>query len=209
MQRNAATGELGGLIAEFGRALSERIDAPYQPVEFENPRMLIETGSGQWDVTLLTRDPARANVVDFGPTLIALDYVFYVPKDSAIRRLDDVDRIGVRVGVLKGLPQHQLLQRFLKAATLVELESPAAAVEAMESGTLQVLGGNRGGAQLFPSARILEEAFGVQELALALPKGRPASALAYLQEFTRQAIASGLVKEIIDRTRNGFMRAAS
>jgi hypothetical protein len=48
----------------------------------------------------------------------------------------------------------------------------------------------------------------VKELALALPKGRPSAALGYLQDFTLQAIASELVTEIIDRTSNGFMRAA-
>jgi polar amino acid transport system substrate-binding protein len=54
-------------------------------------------------------------------------------------------------------------------------------------------------AKELPGSRVLEDRFGKQELVLFVPKGRPA-ALAYVQEFVKQSIASGLVQKIIDRS---------
>ena len=52
-------------------------------------------------------------------------------------------------------------------------------------------------AEKLPGSRVLEDSFAVAELAIALPKGRPA-ALAYVSEFIEQAKRAGVVGRAID-----------
>jgi hypothetical protein len=53
-------------------------------------------------------------------------------------------------------------------------------------------------ADLVPGARILDDRFAVLHIALGVQKGR-AAGLAYADTFIKQAIASGLVRQSIER----------
>ena len=76
-------------------------------------------------------------------------------------------------------------------------------MEALRDAKVDAVAGNRvtlpATAKELPGSRILDDRFGRQVLVVFVPKGRTV-ALAYVEEFVRQSIASGLVKQIIDRS---------
>ena len=84
-------------------------------------------------------------------------------------------------------------------------------MEALRDGKVDVVAGNRvttpANAKQLPGSRLLDDRFGKQVLALFVPKGKTA-ALAYAQEFVTQAITSGLVQKIIERSGRPGLNAA-
>jgi polar amino acid transport system substrate-binding protein len=202
--KNAATGELGGLTADLGRELARLLGVPYEPVEFATPGKFIEVaGSDVWDITLLSPDPARTKVADWTTPVFELDYTYLVPPNSKLTTSAEVDRAGVRVGAVRGDSQQLVVTRILKSGEVVRFEGWPATMEALKEGKVDAVAGNRvtlpTNAKELPGSRILDDRFAKQELVLFVPKGRPA-ALAYVQDFVKQSIASGLAQKIIDRS---------
>jgi polar amino acid transport system substrate-binding protein len=132
-----------------------------------------------------------------------LDYTYLVPPNSKFTSSADVDRVGVRVGAVRGDAQELAVTRVLKNGEVVRFEGWPATMEALRDGKVDAVAGNRvtlpTNAKQLPGSRILGDRFGKQALVLFVRKGQPA-ALAYVQDFVKQSIASGLVKQIIDRS---------
>lgn len=82
----------------------------------------------------------------------------------------------------------------------------------LKEGKVDAVAGNRvtlpTNATQLPGSRILDDGFAKQELVLFVPKGRPA-ALAYVQDFVKQSIASGLVQKIIDHSGRPGLKVAA
>jgi polar amino acid transport system substrate-binding protein len=202
--KNPTTGELGGLTADLGRELARALGVPYEPVEFASPGKFIEVAGGDvWDLALLSPDPARAKVADWSAPVFELDYTYLVPPNSKLTTSAEVDQPGVRVGAVRGDAQELAVTRTLKRGEVVRFEGWPATMEALKEGKVDAVAGNRvtlpTNAKQLPGSRILEDRFGKQELVLFVRKDKPA-ALAYVQDFVKQAIASGLVQQIIDRS---------
>ncbi|HVG95505.1 MAG TPA: transporter substrate-binding domain-containing protein, partial [Chloroflexota bacterium] len=93
------------------------------------------------------------------------------------------------------------LERELRSAELVALGG-AAAYAALEAGTVHAFAFGRpdlvSEVAQRPGLRVVEGRFMVSELAVAVPKGRPA-ALAFVTEVVELAKASGLVQQVIAR----------
>jgi polar amino acid transport system substrate-binding protein len=202
--KNAATGELGGLTADVGRELARLLGVPYEPVEFATPGKFIEVAGGDvWDIAVLSPDPARAKVADWSAPVFELDFTYLVPPNSKLMTSAEVDRAGIRVGAVKGDAQELAVTRALKNGEVVRFEGWPATMEALRDAKVDAVAGNRvtlpATAKELPGSRILDDRFGKQVLVVFVPKGRTV-ALAYVEEFVRQSIASGLVKQIIDRS---------
>ena len=211
--KNATTGTLEGLIADLGRELADRLGVPVEQVEFATPGKFVEVAGGNvWDITLMSPDPSRAKVADWTTPMFELDYTYLVPPNSKFTTSAEVDRKGVRVGAVKGDAQELEVTRILKNAEVVRFEGWPATMEALRDGKVDVVAGNRvttpTNAKQLPGSRLLDDRFGKQVLALFVPKGKPA-AQAYAQEFVKQAIASGLVQKIIDRSGRPGLKVAS
>ncbi len=63
-------------------------------------------------------------------------------------------------------------------------------------------------AKELPGSRILDDSFGKMTLSLFIPKGKTA-ALAYVESFVKESIASGMVQKIIDRSDRPGMKVAA
>src|SRR5262245_17238982 len=201
--KNPNTGELAGLTADVGRELATRLGVPYEPVEFASPGKFIEMAGGDvWDLTVLSPDPARAKVADWSAPVIEMDFIYLVPPDSKLNTPADVDRPGIKIGAVRGDAQELAVSRTVKNAEVVRFEGWPATMAALRDGSVHAVAGNRvttpDNAKELPGSRILDERFGKQVLVIFIPKGK-AAALAYVDEFVKQAIASGLVQKIIDR----------
>ena len=202
--KNATTGALEGLIADLGRELAGRLGVPVEAIEFASPGKFSEVAEGDvWDITLMAPDPSRTRFADWTTPLFELDYTYLVPPNSKFTTSAEVDAKGVRVGAVKGDAQELEVTRILKNAEVVRFEGWPATMEALRDGTVDVVAGNRvttpANAMQLPGSRLLDDRFGKQVLALFVPKGKMA-ARTYAQEFVTQAIASGLVQKIIDRS---------
>jgi polar amino acid transport system substrate-binding protein len=94
------------------------------------------------------------------------------------------------------------LSRLLKNAEQVEADTPDAAFDLLRSGRADAFASARGPlldyAPNLLGARVLDERYGVNLLAMAVPKGH-AGRLTALSEFIEEAKSSGLVARFIER----------
>jgi len=201
--KDAVTGELRGVGVDLARELANRIGVEFVPVVFPRPGAIMAgLKTDAWDIAFLGIDPARAADADFSPAYLEVDLTFLVPATSAINRVPDADKPGVRIAVPRGDLVDILLSRQIKQATLVRAETVAGAFDLLRSGQADVCAEPRTNllqdqARL-PGSRVLADRFGVNQVAIAMPKGH-AGRLAYLSEFIESAKSSGLVQRAVER----------
>lgn len=141
-------------------------------------------------------------MADWSNPVVELDFVYLVPPASSLMTPADVDRSGIKIGAVRGDAQELTVTRSVKNAEVVRFENWSTTMAALKQSQVQAVAGNRVTApdfvKDFPGSRILDERFGRQVLVLFVPKGRPA-ALAYFENFAKEANASGLIQNVIDQ----------
>jgi polar amino acid transport system substrate-binding protein len=206
--KDPASGELRGLGTGYiaiaiAPALAARLGAALRFVEYPSPAATIAgLRTGGCDVAFLGVEPARALEVDFTAPLFQFDYTFLVPAGSAVRSIADVDRPGVRIAVVDSHASALALRRRVKQAELVGAALPDQAFELLRTGRADAFALPRDhlldySAKL-PGSRLLDDSYGVNRVAMAVPKGR-ADWLAAVCDFAEAAKAAGLVGDAIVR----------
>ncbi|MCU0897063.1 MAG: transporter substrate-binding domain-containing protein [Burkholderiales bacterium] len=198
-----ASGEARGVSVDLGRAFAERLGVPYEQVEFARLALVLEAmKAGQVDFTVTNATPARAADVDFTAPIVNLELGYLVVKGSRVNAIADVDRPGIRVGVAQGSTSQATLSRELKSATVVPAPSLQAAAQMLAKGEIDTFATNKGilseMADSLPGSRILDGRWGLEHLAIAIPKGRNAG-LPYAQKFAEEAKSTGLVQRAAGR----------
>lgn len=198
-----ADGQLRGVTVELGRTLAQRLGVVFELVEFPRIAAVVDALQvGQVDFTVTNASPARAAVVDFSTTLVDIELGYLVLPGSPVQSVDEVDRPGRRIGVSQGSSSLAALTRQFQAATLLTAPSLQAASELLARRQVDAFASNK--AILFeladglPGARVLPGRWGLEHLAIAVPKGRDA-ALPFVRVFAVEARASGLVQRAADR----------
>lgn len=209
----AASGELTGPWVEVMRALATHMGLPAALIELPTPSKLVEClDAGACDIGSLGFDPTRTDQVGgFTPPFMQVEYTYLVPAASVIRSIDDVDRTGVRIAVVRNHASTLALSRIVKQAEQVSAETPDAAFALLRSEHAEAWASVRPAlldysAEL-PGSRVLEDSYGANFPALVVPKGQ-AARLAYISEFVEQAKASGVVQRAIDRAGQPGYRVA-
>ena len=82
----------------------------------------------------------RAAEVDFTAPYVLIEGTYMVPKDSALKNIEDVDAPGVRIAVNKGSAYDLYLTRTLKHATLLRSDD---GVALFKNDKLEAAGGVR------------------------------------------------------------------
>jgi len=125
-----------------------------------------------------------------------------VPVSSPIQSFADVDRAGVRLGVSQGSSSQGVLAARLKLATLVPVPSLGDAQQMLQRGELDAFATNKGIlfelAEKVPGAQVLNDRWGLENLALAIPKGRDIG-LPYLREFAQGLVKRGELQNMAKR----------
>ncbi len=201
--KDAASGEFKGVAVDLGKELARRIGVSFEPVAYSSvPALIVAAKTGEWDVATMGINAERALVVDFTAPYMEVEFSYLVPQGSPISTLSDIDRPGVRIGVVeKGSPDAYLTGT-IRSATLIRAPTVAGMVESLRTGRVDALFGTKAGmlsqAEKLAGARVLEGRSGGEETGMAIPKGRQLGA-AYARQFVEDAKTEGLVKTAIEK----------
>ena len=200
--RDAVTGQSHGLALDLGYALGQQLGVPVQVVEYPRVAEVIAAlKNAEVDMTFTNATSVRAKEVDFTPPLIQLELGLLVPANSHIHTFADVARSGVRLGVSQGSSSQGVLSARLKQTTLVPVPSLNVAEQMLQRGELDAFATNKGIlfklAEKVPGAQVLNDRWGLENLAIAIPKGREAG-LPYLRDFSQILKRQGHLQRMAD-----------
>jgi len=198
-----SSGETCGLCYDLGAEFAKRLGVPVEYLTFQNIAEVIRAmKAADVDFTVSNATPVRAADVDFTQTLVSLELGYLVPARSSLTTASEIDRTGIRIGVTKGSTSERTLPAKFKQARVVPAENVRAAIEMLNDGALDVYATNK--PTLFdmsdsmPGARVLAENWGLEHVAIAIPKGREA-AMAGLRDFVTDVQSSGLLDRLEKR----------
>lgn len=198
-----ASGEAKGVGYDLGKELARRLGVPYEPVVFsKNAEVLEAVKAGHVDVAFTNATAARAKDMDFTAPYLEIELGYLVRAGSPIAALAAVDTSGVRVGVTQGSTSDGRLSRELKHAVVVRAPTVKSGTEMLSRRQIDVFATNK--ATLFemsdelPGARVLEGRWGVEQHAIAIPKGRD-SGLPYVRRFAEDMKSEGVVGSAVAR----------
>jgi polar amino acid transport system substrate-binding protein len=204
---DAATGALSGLAVDLSRELARRAGVSLTLIPYDAAGKI--SGSAfddTWDVAFLAIDPLRGKTIDFTGAYIELEGTYMVPAGSALRRIEDVDRDGVRIAVTAGSAYDLFLSRELKHAQLVRAEDTPQSMALMRERKLDAVAAVRTAlvaeAKRVPGLRVLGGHFMTIPQAAGVPQGRRIAAR-YLRAFIEEMKASGFVASALQRYGHG------
>ena len=90
--------------------------------------------SNAWDICFLAIDPLRAADISFTAPYVVIEGVYLVAERSPIRDNAEVDRPGMRVGVIVGSAYDLFLSRELKQASIVRAQLVRSGARAVDQG---------------------------------------------------------------------------
>jgi polar amino acid transport system substrate-binding protein len=195
-------GDPVGVAPDMGREVARQLGVPVAYVCFATPGEVADAVSlDAWDIGLIAVEPARAETIAFSPPYVEIEATYMVAQDSPLTALGDVDRPGVRIGVMARSAYDLWLTRHLQHATIEREVSHAAARQRLLDGQIEVLAGLRAwhlaDAKVQPGFRVLDGRFTAVQQAIGTQPGNKA-AVAFLANFVREATVSGFVARRID-----------
>jgi polar amino acid transport system substrate-binding protein len=199
----------GAAAIELMRMLAARLGIETEMVGYPTPASVVDClKTGACDVAFMGIEPSRTAELDFSLAIFAFDYTFLVPAGSAIDRAAALDRPGCRIGVVRNHASTLALSRIVRHAALVGADLPDAVFEMLRAGQADAVAFPRDVLIDFslrlPGSRVLEDAYGVNRVGIAMRKGRPGR-LAAISEFVEEARETGLIQRAIDSSRvHGF-----
>ena len=203
MIRDAKSGEARGLSVELGKELASRLSLPLDLVELAKLTDVIDAlKDGRIDLMITNASPARAQDMDFSPPLVEIEQGYLVVTGSRVSTLADVDQVGVRVGVVRGSSSQAALPQQLRSAAIVLAPTLKAATEMLKQKTIDVFATQKAIlyeiADELPGSRVLEGRYGLEQIAIGIPKGRT-RAMTYLRRFVEESKSDGGVMRAIVR----------
>jgi len=198
-----ASGEPDGVSPDMARAVGERLGVAVELVPFPTPGELADAAAEDvWDIGNIGAEPERARTIAFTPAYVEIEATYLVPEGSAIGRIEEVDRPGVRIAVSARSAYDLWLTDHIRHAELVRANGIDASFDRFLEERLDALAGLRprllDDVRKLPGARILEGRFTAVQQAIGTKPDRPAGA-AFLRQFVEEAKASGLVARLIEK----------
>jgi polar amino acid transport system substrate-binding protein len=199
--RDPASGEPHGLAVDLARELGRRLRTDIELVTFESAGRMAEA-AGTWDAAFLAADPAREGEIQFTAPYLEIDATYLVAAASPLRHLADVDREGIRIALSDKSAYDLALRRSINHAELVRAASVDDSVDLFFRDHLDALAGLRplllDVTRAHPGCRVLDGRFTAVRQAMGAPKGHE---IALLEDFVREAKASCLIADLIDKHR--------
>lgn len=195
-----ATQQTHGVAYDLGQELARRLEVPAEYIPFQRVADIVNAiKNGEVDFTVTNATAARANDVSFSPPVIAIELGYLVPANSPILHADEIDRLGVRIGVTKGSTSERTLPARFKNATIVPAESVKLAIGMLGRGEIGVYATNKPTlfemSDAMPNARVLDGNWGLEHMAVAIPRGRE-QGLPFVAAFVQDVQSSGLLEQV-------------
>ncbi len=203
--RDPATGEVKGVAYELGKEFARRLGVPFEVVALGGNAQLLEAMKlGQVDFVVTAPSPARAKEMDFAQPHLEIEVGFLVPPDSPISSssVAEADRAGIRIGVAQGSAMDGRFSKELKNAVLVRAPTLDIAGKMLAAGQMDAFVAVK--TILFemsdklPGFRVLDGRYAVEQVAIAIPKGRDLG-MPFLRQFVEDAKSEGLVASAAKR----------
>lgn len=212
--KDPATGELKGPGIDVGRELAKKLGVPFEPRPYKDLAALIESAkSGEWDVGLTTIDEKRAALMDFSVPYLEVEQGYLVRAGAPIATMAEVDKAGIRVGVINKSASQKHITNQVKAATLVPVNNLGELRDALESQKVDAIAIGKpflySVAAKLPGSKVLDGAILVDPVAIGVVKGRDPAGLAFANGFITEAQATGLVQRAIERNKLKGVRATA
>ncbi|TAJ20573.1 MAG: transporter substrate-binding domain-containing protein [Dehalococcoidia bacterium] len=194
-------GDPDGVSPDLARAIAARLGVPLKLVPYKSPGELGDAvNDDAWDIGLIGAEPQRAEKIAFTDAYAEIEATYLVPAGSPIRSVDEVDRPGVRIAVSPRSAYGLWLERNIKEATLVRLDTADLVFDRFVADGIEAMAALRPGlledVKRLPGARVLDGHFSVVQQAVGTPKANTAAA-AFLQAFVEHARDSGFVAGLI------------
>jgi polar amino acid transport system substrate-binding protein len=195
-----ATKQTHGIAHDLGQEFANRLEVPIEYVTFQRVADIVTAiKNGGVDFTVTNATAARANDVSFSPPLIAIELGYLVPANSPILNADEIDRPGIRIGVTKGSTSERTLPAKFRNATIVPAESVKLAIGMLNRGEIDLYATNKPTlfemSDAMPNARILDGNWGLEHMAVAIPRGRE-QGLAFVATFVHEVQSNGLLERL-------------
>jgi polar amino acid transport system substrate-binding protein len=197
---------------EAARAYAARVGIPLVVVEHATPPEAIAClKGGACDLLFLPRDARSDGIGDFSNPIFQFDFTLMVPAGSAIMKVADADRPGVRIAAVRNHASTNEFVRQVKRAEFVYAETPEQALVLLRDGKADTIASGRPDLFLLSKnltgARILPDRYGAMLNRVVVPKGRM-DWRGYTNEFVEEAKASGAVQQFIERGGNRGINVA-
>jgi polar amino acid transport system substrate-binding protein len=204
-QKDPATGALGGVSVDLARELGRRLQVPVELAPYDTAGKVVEAlGQNDWDVAFLAIDPGRAATIRYTAPYVYIDGTYLVRADSPWRKVEDLDRAGVRVAVERNAAYDLYLSRTLKHAEIVREPTSQGSFDLFFQGGTDAAAGVRqalaAAAKGRSGLRILDGGFQRIEQAMGMPRGRDGVGGACLEAFLDEMKRSGFVRAALDRS---------
>lgn len=202
--RDATTGELKGVAVDLGRELARRTGVAFETVVYSGfPALIAGAKAGEWDVAFAGINAERAAAMDFSAPYMEVEVGYLVRAGLSIATMGEVDRSGVRVGVLERSPADIHLSGTLRNATVVRAKTADELYALLGQGKADVLSTGKTGlsnvAAKQPGSRMLEGRVFADPVAIGVPKGRSPAAARYVAEFVEDTKGQGLIQAAIEK----------
>ena len=200
---DSKNGETHGVAFELGKSLARAIHRPLRVVQFDRVAQVIDAvKQGQVDMTFTNATAVRAKDVDFTEPLIRLELGVLVPVASSVKQFMDVNDAAFRLGVTNGSSSQRVLLGKLDRTQIVPVESLDQAKKMLMSAELDGFATNKG--ILFEmnehliGFKVLDDRWGLENLAIAIPKGRD-QGMSFLRDFAKEQLMTGEINVIAHR----------
>jgi polar amino acid transport system substrate-binding protein len=206
--RDPTSGAHVGVAPDLGKEIAARLGVPCALQAYANAGAIADAADAPvaqaWDIAFIGAEREREHLIAFSPAYVEIEATYLVPGGSPIRRLDDVDRPGVRVVTAARSAYDLHLARTLRHAEIVAAPGIPASFDAFVAGGYEVLAGLKprllAEQRRLPGARILEGRFTAIRQAIGTPRRRVRAAQ-WLAAYVADAKASGAVAAAITRHR--------
>lgn len=196
-------GEPEGVAPDLAAEAARRLGVA---VSYRTYPMPGELADGQqrdeWDIGLIAVEPKRAETIAFCAPYVEIEGGYLVPPESPLQSVEEVDRPGLRIAVANRAAYDLYLSRTLKHAELCRAEGLPGAFDLFVTEKLDALAGLKPAllenAEKLPGARVLDGRFSTVGQAIGT-KPQNTALKAFLDDFTAEAKASGLVAQLIDK----------
>ena len=202
--KDPKSGESVGIALDLGKELAKRLNVPVQIVEFDRLAQVLDSlKEGKIDFTFTNATAIRAKDMDFTVPLVRLELGYLVVADSKLQSVTDIDKAGLRVGVSQGSSSQGVLTQMYKQAKVVPADSLAKAKNMLATKQIDAFATNKGilfeMSDTLPGSQVLQGRWGLENLAIAIPKGRDAGR-EFVQSFANNVSQSGLLGKVIVRS---------